>query len=163
MHNPLNRPSRLLVAGPGMDCILNTIFFIAGVIPGHIHGFYITCTYFRRKRKVRKGRYPGGKKAGIFSEKVWNGGASNEEVRDLLIAERRREQEEEDAKMFKRGSKRSSGLGLGRMASSREGTSSRSSPRANDIVMYDGEERRPVERGVSVRTKPMRKVREVRG
>ncbi|PVH83543.1 hypothetical protein DL98DRAFT_358147, partial [Cadophora sp. DSE1049] len=44
--------SVLLVAGPGMDCLINTLFFIAGVIPGHIHGFYVTCTYFHRKHKV---------------------------------------------------------------------------------------------------------------
>ena len=77
-----------------MDCIINTLFFIAGVLPGHIHGFYITCTYFRRKRKVRKGKYPGGRKAMIYSEKVWNGGASNEHVRELWEAQRRREEEE---------------------------------------------------------------------
>jgi Proteolipid membrane potential modulator len=142
-----------------MDCILNTILFIAGVIPGHIHGFYITCTYFRRKRKVRKGRYPGGRKAGIFSDKVWNGGASNEEVRDLLVQQQRREQEEEEARMLKRGSKRSSGLGLGRMTSTR-GTGSGRSVAASDVVMYDGEERRPVERAVSGRSKPMREVRQ---
>ncbi len=127
----------LLVAGPGMDCILNTLFFIAGVIPGHIHGFYITCTYFRRKRKVRKGRYPGGRKAGIFSEKVWNGGASNEKVRDLLIAQRRKEEEVEEMRMRKRGSRRSTGLS--RMGSSKVNSG------------YGEEERRPVGRTTSVR------------
>jgi Proteolipid membrane potential modulator len=81
----------MIVAGPGMDCIINTLFFIAGVIPGHIHGFYITWTYFHRKRKVRKGRYPGGRKAGIWSQQVWNGGASNRHVRELW----KYEQEEE--------------------------------------------------------------------
>lgn len=157
----------MLVAGPGMDCILNAIFFIAGVLPGHIHGFYITCTYFYRKRKVKKGRYPGSRKSFIFSEQVWNGGASNEKVRDLLREQRRREQEEEEARMMKRSSKRSSGLssGLSRMgskANSRANTGSgsegRKSVRRSDIIMYDGEERRPVERAVSVRVKPMREV-----
>jgi len=62
--------------------------FLAGIIPGHIHGFYIICTYFHRKRKVKKGRYPGGRKMGIFSERVWNGDASNAKVRDLLLKER---------------------------------------------------------------------------
>jgi hypothetical protein len=149
----------MIVAGPGIDCILNAIFFIAGVIPGHIHGFYITCTYFYRKRKVKKGRYPGGKKAGIFSEQVWNGGASNERVRELLLAQRRREAEEEEIRMMKRSSKRSSGSG--RMASSRVNTGfggeRGESVRRSDIVMYDGEERRPVERTVSVKVKPVRK------
>jgi hypothetical protein len=145
----------LIVAGPGIDCILNTIFFIAGVIPGHIHGFYITCTYFYRKRKVKKGQYPGGRKVGIFSEKVWNGGASNEKVRDLLLAQRR-EEETGEMKMNKRGSGRSSRLE--RMGSSRVHTGfreERGSVRSN-TVMYDGEERRPVGRTTSVRGNQMR-------
>lgn len=99
-------PSNIFqIAGPGMDCLINTLFFIAGVIPGHIHGFYISCTYFNRKKKVRKGRYPGGRKSLIYSEEVWNGGASNEEVRELRARERRRDEE----KMVKRKSRRSSG------------------------------------------------------
>ena len=84
-----------------MDCLINTLFFIAGVIPGHIHGFYISCTYFHRKHKVRKGRYPGGRKSGIYSQEVWNGGASNEHVRELYERQRRRDEE----KMAKRKSK----------------------------------------------------------
>jgi len=97
--------SVMLVAGLGMDCILNTLFFLAGVLPGHLHGFYITCTYFHRQRKVRKGRYPGGRKAGIYSEKVWNGGASNAKVRDLWEAQKRREEVEAmERGLGKRGS-----------------------------------------------------------
>lgn len=96
-HTPLTTPGPplavMVLAGPSTDCLLNTIFFIAGVIPGHIHGFYITCTYFSRKRKVRKGRYPGGRKAGIYSEEVWNGGASNTAVRKLKERERREGEE----------------------------------------------------------------------
>lgn len=41
----------------------------------------------------------------IYSEEVWNGGASNEEVRELRARERRRDEE----KMVKRKSRRSSG------------------------------------------------------
>jgi hypothetical protein len=89
-----------------MDCLINTLFFIAGVIPGHIHGFYISCTYFHRKRKVRKGRYPGGRKTGIYSQEVWNGGASNEKVRELYERQRRRDEE----KMVKRKSRGSRSL-----------------------------------------------------
>jgi hypothetical protein len=140
---------RMIVAGPGMDCIINAILFIAGVIPGHIHGFYIIYTYFYRKRKVKKGRYPGGKKAGIFSEQVWNGGASNEKVRELLLAQRRREAEEEEVRMMKRGSKRSSGLT--KMVSGRDaefGAKRGGNVRRSNVVMYDGEERRPFQRGV---------------
>jgi uncharacterized membrane protein YqaE (UPF0057 family) len=86
--------SVMLVAGPSTDCLLNTLFFIAGVIPGHIHGFYITCTYFHRKRRVRKGRYPGGKKPFIFSEKVWNGGASRAKVNDLWRKEQLKKEDD---------------------------------------------------------------------
>ena len=45
----------MIVAGPGMDTILNCLFFLLGVIPSHIHGFYMTCTYFSRRRKVSSG------------------------------------------------------------------------------------------------------------
>lgn len=95
----------MLVAGPGMDCLINTIFFIAGVLPGHIHGFYVTCTYFHRKHKVKRGRYPGGRKTGIYSEQVWNGGASNRKVDDLWRAEQRGLEEKEGASMRMRESK----------------------------------------------------------
>lgn len=76
-----------------MDAVVNCLFFIAGVIPGHIHGFYITCTYFHRKHKVKKGRYPGGRAAGIYSPKVWYGGASYAKAGDLKELEILREEE----------------------------------------------------------------------
>jgi hypothetical protein len=152
----------MLVAGPGMDCILNAIFFIAGIIPGHIHGFYITCTYFHRKRKVKKGRYPGGRKTFIFSEQVWNGGASNQHVKELQVAQKSREQEEEDIRMMKRSSRSSrANTGLGRMPSSMKtgpGSEGRKSVRKSGVVMYDGEERRPVERNESVNVNSIREV-----
>lgn len=116
--SPLTSPgpplSVMLVAGPGMDAIINTLFFLAGVLPGHIHGFYVTCTYFHRKRKVRRGKYPGGRKAGIWSQKVWNGGASSRHVRELrddeLEEKRRAEKElmvERSRESWKRGRSRS--------------------------------------------------------
>ncbi|TVY33611.1 hypothetical protein LSUB1_G007523, partial [Lachnellula subtilissima] len=82
-----------IFSGPNTDCLINTLLFIAGVIPGHIHGFYISCTYFHRKRKVRKGRWPGGRKAGIYSRAVWNGGASDARVRELYERARGRDEE----------------------------------------------------------------------
>lgn len=51
---------------------------------------------------MRKGYYPGGKKAFIYSEVVWNGGASNRKVDELWDRERR-EKEGEMRKMNKRG------------------------------------------------------------
>ncbi|KAK4503625.1 hypothetical protein PRZ48_004540 [Zasmidium cellare] len=99
MRGPIDRLILLIVnllfppaavyalCGLGLDLALNCVFFVLAIIPSHIHGFYITCTYFHRRRKVKKGRYPGGEKAMIFSENVANGGASNDEVEEI----RRRE------------------------------------------------------------------------
>lgn len=83
----------MLVAGVGMDALVNTLWFLCGVIPGHIHGFYITWTYFSRKKKVRKGRYPGGPKPLIYSPRVINGDASPQRVRQLYLAEQRAKEE----------------------------------------------------------------------
>ncbi|KAH8759056.1 hypothetical protein F5883DRAFT_427120 [Diaporthe sp. PMI_573] len=79
----------MLVAGVGMDALVNTLWFLCGVIPGHVHGFYVTWTYFSRKKKVRRGRYPGGPKPFIYSSRVVNGDASDERVRQLWRAEQR--------------------------------------------------------------------------
>lgn len=100
-----------------MDCLINTLFFIAGVIPGHIHGFYVTCTYFHRKHKVKRGRYPGGRKTGIYSEEVWNGGATNRHVDQLWREQRRVEEEKEMARVRRREGKSGSGFGGGKARS----------------------------------------------
>jgi hypothetical protein len=49
----------------------------------------VTWTYFSRKKKVRRGRYPGGPKPFIYSSRVVNGDASDERVRQLWRAEQR--------------------------------------------------------------------------
>jgi uncharacterized membrane protein YqaE (UPF0057 family) len=73
----------LLICGPETDLIINSLLFLAAVIPSHIHAFYISCTYFNRKRKVRNGVYPGKWRRGIYSERVQNGGASSREIARL--------------------------------------------------------------------------------
>lgn len=94
----------MLVAGVGMDALINTLWFLCGVIPGHVHGFYVTWTYFSRRRKVLKGKYPGGPKAFIYSSRVTNGDASDERVRQLWREEQRAKEEK---LMRKRSSRRS--------------------------------------------------------
>jgi uncharacterized membrane protein YqaE (UPF0057 family) len=74
----------LLLTGLNQDVIFNCVLFLLAVIPSHIHGFYISLTYFNRKRKVRKGVYPGKPHGMIWSDKVNNGGASRREMQDLL-------------------------------------------------------------------------------
>ncbi|KAH6676489.1 hypothetical protein B0J14DRAFT_476340, partial [Halenospora varia] len=75
------------ICGPGADFIINCTLFLCSVIPSHVHAFCISCTYFHRKRGVRKNRYPGGRKIFIYSERVWNGGASWERVKELKMKE----------------------------------------------------------------------------
>lgn len=102
----------MLVAGVGMDALVNTLWFLCGVIPGHVHGFYVTWTYFSRKKKVRKGRYPGGPKPFIYSRRVINGDASDERVRQLWRAEQQQRASSrgdgDDDALRKRASRRAS-------------------------------------------------------
>jgi uncharacterized membrane protein YqaE (UPF0057 family) len=76
----------LLLCGPETDLLINCLLFLAAILPSHIHAFYVSCTYFNRKRKVRKQVYPGDWRRGIYSEKVQNGGASNKEIARLKRA-----------------------------------------------------------------------------
>lgn len=65
----------LLTGFTSTDTFLNSCLFLLAVIPSHIHGFYIAIVYFTRKRRARRGRYPGkSHKAGIWSERVLTGG-----------------------------------------------------------------------------------------
>lgn len=44
--------SVMMLTGAGMDCLVNSLLFLCGVLPSHVHGFYISCTYFHRRHKV---------------------------------------------------------------------------------------------------------------
>jgi len=72
-----------MLCGAGEDLLINSVLFLLAVIPSHIHGFYLSWTYFNRKRKIRKGEYPGGWRPMIYSSKVQNGGASSKEIRQF--------------------------------------------------------------------------------
>ena len=74
----------MLLTGLNQDVIFNCLLFLLAVIPSHVHGFYISLTYFNRKRKVRRGIYPGKPAQMIYSDYVNHGGASRREVRELL-------------------------------------------------------------------------------
>lgn len=112
----------MLVAGVGTDVLVNTLLLLCGVIPGHIHGMYVTWTYFSRKRKVRRGRWPGGSKPLIYSRRVVNGDASEETVRRLLKAEQARQAGKDGGWS---GSSRGSWNGAGGRASVRSARDSR--------------------------------------
>jgi uncharacterized membrane protein YqaE (UPF0057 family) len=86
-----------LLCGAGEDLFINSMLFILAVFPSHIHSWYISTVYFNRKRKVRKGRYPGNIRPMIYCEKVQNGGASPSELRRFKN-ERDRQRREKEAK-----------------------------------------------------------------
>ncbi|KAJ9618796.1 hypothetical protein H2204_012928 [Knufia peltigerae] len=86
----------LLITGPNEDFVFNCVMFLLAVIPSHVHGFYISLTYFNRKRKIRNGVYPGKPKSLIWSERVNNGGAGWKEV------ERLRRQQKEGGRLSRR-------------------------------------------------------------
>lgn len=87
-----------LLTGPEMDTIISCCLFLCGVIPSHIHGFYLSCTYFHRRKKARKGRYPGPPCSFIFDRRVWNGGLSDTEVEYRRMKELREKQRKNDEK-----------------------------------------------------------------
>ncbi|KKY23310.1 putative plasma membrane proteolipid 3 [Diplodia seriata] len=73
----------IFLTGFGMDTLINALLFLAAIIPSHVHAFYLSCVYFARRRRVRKGRSPGGPKPLIYSENVLYGGARWDEVQEL--------------------------------------------------------------------------------
>lgn len=121
-----------LLCGMDYDLFINCMLFLCAIIPSHVHAFYISCTYFSRKRKVRKGRYPGDRRPMIYCEKVQNGGASRREVADLrekMLVEKEMKNNESLSKMGSRMSRKStqrSGRESGYVTASQSPTSPQS-------------------------------------
>jgi len=72
-----------LVAGCGADLLINICLTILGFFPGHIHAFYLEYVFFKRKDEAKAGIYDTRRAAGIFSERVHNGGRHGQ--RDLNV------------------------------------------------------------------------------
>lgn len=104
----------MMLTGMGTDTLVNSLLFLLAVIPSHFHGFYVSLVYFYRKRKVRKGVYPGDKASMIFSERVNNGGATRREMQKL-------KEERDHGKLEQKGS-RLSRPGVSRQLSNRVAT-----------------------------------------
>ncbi|KAK3075184.1 hypothetical protein LTR53_001715 [Teratosphaeriaceae sp. CCFEE 6253] len=96
-----------MLCGWEWDCMLNCFLFLLAVIPSHVHGFYVSCTYFHRRHKVKKGRWPGGPKSLIHSSNVINGGASDAEAARLWRKENG--VDEKDGRRSRNSSMRRSG------------------------------------------------------
>ena len=46
-----------MVAGCGADLLVNICLTLLGVLPGHIHAFYVEYVYFDRKQQSRMGNW----------------------------------------------------------------------------------------------------------
>jgi hypothetical protein len=57
-----------------IDLLINICLTILGFIPGTIHAFYVLYVYYDRREQSRIGAPPPSRAAGIFSERVQNGG-----------------------------------------------------------------------------------------
>jgi hypothetical protein len=77
----------MMLTGLGHDTMVNSLLFLAGVLPSHVHAFYLSSVYFHRRRKARKGKYPGGRASMIASKNVINGGLSSAECERRLWVE----------------------------------------------------------------------------
>lgn len=94
---------------------------------------------------MRKGKYPGGPKAGIFDERVWRGGASRGRVEELRVEG---EEARKGGKVGRRGSRRVDGYdGLRRDGEEYEGWDSP----GRDGVSYRGGRREEMSEGLDSR------------
>jgi uncharacterized membrane protein YqaE (UPF0057 family) len=112
-----------LLCGADYDLFINCVLFLCAVFPSHIHAFYISRTYFSRKNKVRKGKYPGDPRPMIYSEYVQNGGASRREVAEL-----------KEQMLVEKEMKKNGGGVLSKMSSRTSGKSTRRSGRDSGYV-----------------------------
>jgi len=63
-----------LVAGCGADLFINILLTLLGYFPGHIHAFYVEYVYYKRRDEARAGIYDSRPAAGVYSDRVQNGG-----------------------------------------------------------------------------------------
>ncbi|EPE05714.1 plasma membrane proteolipid 3 [Ophiostoma piceae UAMH 11346] len=62
------------VAGCGADLLINICLTCLGVLPGHLHAFYIEYVYYDRREQAREGRFTAASAPGIYSDRVQQGG-----------------------------------------------------------------------------------------
>lgn len=86
------------------DTLVNSFLFLLAVFPSHIHGFFISWTYFNRKRKARSGQFPGKEKHFVYSEKVQTGGVGWSEY-ERLKTEKKQKMDKKKKRTSRRSSK----------------------------------------------------------
>jgi len=63
-----------VLAGCGMDLLINILLTFLGYFPGILHGFYVIWVYYDRREQVALGQPAPNNAPGIYSEKVQTGG-----------------------------------------------------------------------------------------
>ncbi|KAF2201036.1 hypothetical protein GQ43DRAFT_372406, partial [Delitschia confertaspora ATCC 74209] len=63
-----------LVAGCGVDLLINILLTCLGYFPGHIHAFYVEYVYYKRRDEARAGMVSSAPAPGVYSERVQRGG-----------------------------------------------------------------------------------------
>ncbi|USW53742.1 Putative proteolipid membrane potential modulator [Septoria linicola] len=90
-----------LLYGFGPDFLLNCALTIMGFIPGSIHQMCLDISYWNRRKKVRRGMYPGDRREWIFSKDAQNGGIGDEEVEKLRLTGRTKSEGKREEKRLK--------------------------------------------------------------
>ncbi|THX87273.1 hypothetical protein D6D05_02193 [Aureobasidium pullulans] len=62
------------IAGCGADLLINICLTVLGVIPGHVHAFYLEYVYFKREEQSAVGNYDNTRAPGVYSDNVQTGG-----------------------------------------------------------------------------------------
>ena len=82
MHGALTTETGVLVvAGCGADLLINICLTILGVLPGHVHAFYIEYVYFKKREESSEGVFDNRRAPGVYSDNVQTGGRGYGTVR----------------------------------------------------------------------------------
>jgi hypothetical protein len=71
------RPHTLQPADQHTDLFINICLTVLGVLPGHLHAFYLMWVYYDRREQAREGRYAARPAPGVYSSHVQTGGGHN--------------------------------------------------------------------------------------
>ncbi|KAK5137757.1 hypothetical protein LTR08_007329 [Meristemomyces frigidus] len=63
-----------LVSGCGADLLINICLTLLGVIPGHVHAFYLIWVLEKKKEQAQQGIVDNRAAAGVYSQNVQTGG-----------------------------------------------------------------------------------------
>ena len=62
------------MTGCSCDLLINICLTILGILPGHLHAYYLEWVYYDRKEQAREGRFARRPAPGVYSSHVNTGG-----------------------------------------------------------------------------------------